>query len=64
MTACGRLLLCVWLTAGRESAAHVAKGRCEKAEGDQHGTEAREETVFAGAHVFIVRGVGWEGIVF
>ena len=52
-----RLFLGVGLGAGRECAAHVAKGRCEKAEDDQHGTEARGDAVIAGAHVFIVRGV-------
>jgi hypothetical protein len=50
--------LCVVLNAGRYSAACGAEGRCEKAKNDQQRTEVREETVLAGAHVFIVRGVG------
>jgi len=53
-----RLFAGVGLGAGRKSAARGAKGRGEKAKNDQQRTDAREETVFAGAHVFIVRGVG------
>ena len=59
-----RLFAGVGLSAGREGAARGAEGRCEKAKDDQQRTDAREDVMFAGAHVFIVRGVEWEGIVF
>ena len=59
-----RLFLGAGLGAGREGAARGAEGRREKAKDDQQGTEVREDAVIAGAHTFIVRGVGWEGIVF
>jgi hypothetical protein len=64
MTTDCRLFVSAGLDAERESAARRAEGRNEKAKNDQQRTEAREETVLAGVHVFIVRGVGWEGIVF
>ena len=59
-----RLFVGTGRNTGRESAARGAKGCREQAKNDQHGTEAREELVFAGAHVFIVRGVEYEGIIF
>ena len=52
------------LGAGREGAARGAEGRGKKAKNDKRGTEAREDAVIAGAHLFIVRGVGWKRIVF
>lgn len=59
-----RLFVGIGISAGREGATRGAEGRREKAKNDQQRTDAREETVFSGAHTFIVRGVGWEGIVF
>src|SRR5260370_32879818 len=59
-----RLLVGAGVGAGREGAARCAEGRHEKAQNDQQRTDAREETVLAGAHDFIVRGMGCEGIVF
>ena len=59
-----RLFVGVGLRAGGQGAARGAEGRGEKAKNDQQGTETREDAVFAGAHRFIVRGVGGEGIVF
>ena len=53
-----RLFVGVGLRAGGEGAARCAEGCCEKAKNYQQRTETREETVLAGAHVLIVRGVG------
>jgi len=64
VTAGCRLLVGVGLRAGGEGAARGAEGSGEKAKNDQQRTETREHAVFPGAHVFIVRGVGREGIVF
>jgi hypothetical protein len=49
------------ILAGSEGAARGAKRRREKAKNDQQGTEARQNAVVAGAHMFIVLGVGREG---
>ena len=57
VTTCRRLFMSVGLSAGREGAARGAEGRGENAKDNQEGTEAREGTVLADAHVFIVRGV-------
>ena len=62
-TGCG-LFAGVGLSAGRESAARGTEGRREKAKDDQQRTNAREDVMLAGAHVFIVRGVERVGIVF
>jgi len=59
-----RLFVGAGVGAGREGAARCAEGRSKKAKNDQQRTGAREETVLAGAHDFIVRGMGCEGIVF
>jgi len=59
-----RLFRGAGLGAGREGAARGAEGRGEKAKNDKRGTEAREDAVIAGAHLFIVPGVGAEGDVF
>jgi len=64
VTTCRRLFVGAGVGAGREGAARCAEGRREKAKNDRQKTEAREETVIAGAHDFIVRGIGCEGIVF
>jgi hypothetical protein len=64
MTTSCRLFVRGGRSAGREGAARCAEWRREKAKNDQQRTDAREDDVFAGAHVFIVRGVEWEGICF
>ena len=64
VTTCRRLLVGAGVGARREGAARCAEGRREKAKNDQQRTDAREETVLSGAHDFIVRGMGCEGIVF
>ena len=64
VTAGCRLFVGAGVGAGREGAARCAERRREKAKNDQQRTDAREETVLAGAHDFIVRGMGSEGIVF
>ena len=63
MTTGCRLFVGVGLSAGKKSAARGAEGRREKAKNEEEGTKTREQALFAGAHDFIVRGVGWEGIV-
>jgi hypothetical protein len=60
---CG-LFRVVGLGAGGECAARSAEGSREKAKHNKRGTEAREDVVIASAHLYIVRGVGREGIAF
>jgi hypothetical protein len=62
-TSCRRALI-VGFRAGRKGAARGAEGGGEKAKRHKKGNAARGEVKIASAHLFIVRGVGEEGIVF